>query len=663
MLMCRYFLLLFLLFGVALLADELPVAPNQYDEDGLRSGKWVERFDRYWKPVDHDLDCVYYREIEYEKGKPKGTVSDFYRNGTLRMKTKLESVNPDVLADTTVVVYHDNGTMQAKGAFKNGKQNGVWITWHPNGNKASEGFYIEGKLDGDWQKWYPNGTPEGKGAYRNNYADGKWTMWFPDGKKRSEGVIRFERKQGIWKEWDNRGNREEGEYENDIRTGYWTTWDSTGFMTSEGDYRQGNRDGKWRIYRPDGTTIHGQFSRNLREGGWLARNAGGKLIWVHEYRRGVPDGQWVDYDVDGSYYEGLMQHGLRQGIWRRYDSDGVIRRECGFLNGQEHGECVFYDAVGMLREVHRSRIWNPIDDFWYDEAQPVPDGVSIVYYPDGALLSTIDCAEGTAYYYLEDGTLRTKIEQDRIYRLEPDGSWYEGVIDHGVRDGICREYSDSTGVPCESLWLDGEQTGLCRYKYDDGSTESGILYRGVRTGWWISGLLMQKYKDGIANGEFRRYEEDGTLRERGTVLNALREGHWQVFDRLGAVVTEGDYTDGRKDGVWLETFSSGNYAVGTYVLGKMTGKWAYFDSNNRSIAEGLLQNGLRQGYWVERTPAGNILQGNYIDGLREGEWTLIDSAGRLYSKGSYRAGEKTGEWVLFDKSGVIMKRTNYGARQ
>ncbi len=660
-----------LLCTVFQLFAEIPDAPNKLDDSGKRTGRWVQMFDRYWKPVRHEEDCVFYRVLDYENGKPKGLVSDYYRNGTLRMKTRLESIDPDAFADTTVTLFHENGMKQAQGAFRGGKQNGVWITWHDNGNKSSEGFYIDGKLNGDWQKWYPDGTPEGKGAYKNNFADGKWIMWYPDGKKRSEGVIRLERKQGIWKEWDELGNRDEGEYDNDLRTGYWTEWDSTDFMVAEGDYLHGRRDGVWRLYQHDDTTIRGKYINDVREGNWMARDANGKLIWLHEYKRGVPRGQWVDYQSDGSYCEGIIWGGLRQGIWRWYNRNGILLKQCEFEEGQQVGESLIYDESGSLREVHHYRMWTPFDDIALQDDASILEGESSIYYPDSTLLCKIPyrngLKQGVSSYYLQDGTVRTEVEYDLgsvygyYYRLDDDSSWCEGKIYNSKRNGVWKEYDAIADSMLTALWLDDKQMGLSCYENADGSVETGVVYDSLRIGWWAfePQMIMQKYDTGKPDGEFLRFDKTRNLWEKGSIIHGLRVGHWQLLDETGAVVAEGDYKAGKKDGIWLETYVDNNYAVGMYVAGKKHGKWSYYSSANKPVAEGNLEHGLRQGFWIERTPDGNVLQGIYINGEREGEWSLIDSMGRLYAKGVYVDGKKTGEWVLFDKSGAVMKRIAY----
>ncbi len=643
----KFLFLLLALFSLYALYAELPGAPNQLDANGKRTGKWIHWFDRYWKPVKREEGCVYYRELEYEDGKPKGFVSDYYRSGSLRMRTRLESVDPDVFVDTMVVVYHENGEKQAQGAFKDGKQDGAWITWHPNGIMSSEGFYVDGKLNGAWKKWYPDGKPEGQGAYANNYADGKWIMWYPDGSKRSEGVIRFERKQGIWKEWDEQGVRFEGEYTNDLRTGYWTSWDSTDAMRSEGEYKQGKMEGKWRFYYSGGETVQGSFNNNLRIGNWSARGSDGKLDWLHGYKRGIPDGRWVDYFADGSWCEGDVRKGLREGKWTWFDEQGTLSRESHFTNGQEVGERLIYDGRGVLREVHRYRMYDPFEDFYLDEEQlPVEEGFSIVCRVDGSVCSRVTyrsgSRDGVAEFYSGDGRVRMTAQYDMgtlegsVFRQDQDGSYCLCTIENGRLNGLCESWDEETGIYTKGLYLNGEPKGLFFTTSDDGTSEYGIEYSGKRIGWWVSrcrgddNLYAQEYKNGSHSGNLRVFDAGQRLVMKGVIRDGNREGHWQFFDSQANIVSEGEYRSGLKDGVWLEQYPGGNYAVGSYDLGNREGVWRFFGCNNSPVAEGNIEAGLRQGRWTEWTPDGSKLQGDYVNGMRSGEWILFDKTGEIH---------------------------------
>ncbi len=60
---------------------------------------------------------------------------------------KLEVVDQQVEA----TYYHENGTIQQVGKFKDGKLEGKWISYSENGNVQTIAQYKEGLKNGKWQ--------------------------------------------------------------------------------------------------------------------------------------------------------------------------------------------------------------------------------------------------------------------------------------------------------------------------------------------------------------------------------------------------------------------------------------------------------------------------------------------------------------------------------
>jgi antitoxin component YwqK of YwqJK toxin-antitoxin module len=78
--------------------------------------------------------------------------------------------------------YWDNGDLESKGSYKNGKEEGYWETYHYNGQLESKGNYMDGVRDGYWEIYFDNGNLWYKGGYRDGLKDGIWESYWVDGK-------------------------------------------------------------------------------------------------------------------------------------------------------------------------------------------------------------------------------------------------------------------------------------------------------------------------------------------------------------------------------------------------------------------------------------------------------------------------------------------------
>ena len=82
-----------------------------------------------------------------------------------------------------------NGQLKAKGQFKNGKRDSLWISYYPNGNKQSENYYSNDLLSGNTVSYYENGKLRYVGFYLEGKKHGKWMLWDLEGKQK---VIQYE---------------------------------------------------------------------------------------------------------------------------------------------------------------------------------------------------------------------------------------------------------------------------------------------------------------------------------------------------------------------------------------------------------------------------------------------------------------------------------------
>ena len=72
-------------------------------------------------------------------------------------------------------------TGQSQGSYKNGKQEGAWISYHSNGQLFFKGNYKNGKREGPWVGYHENGQLSSKGDYKNGKKEGAWVSYTYDG--------------------------------------------------------------------------------------------------------------------------------------------------------------------------------------------------------------------------------------------------------------------------------------------------------------------------------------------------------------------------------------------------------------------------------------------------------------------------------------------------
>jgi len=73
------------------------------------------------------------------------------------------------------------------------------------------------------------------------------------------------------------------------------------------------------------------------------------------------------------------------------------------------------------------------------------------------------------------------------------------------------------------------------------------------------------------------------------------------------------------------------------------------------LLEGDYVDGLREGEWISHFPDGTIWSKGYFSkGKRTGKSWVYYPNGKLRMKGSYENGQKIGKWIVFDEEGIVI---------
>ena len=189
---------------------EIPVkGKGSRDERGRNQGLWKEFEDGKLRSI-----------VTYHNGIPIGPFVHFRRDGKISKKGT-QTKNG---FDGDYEEYHDDGTIDEKGVYKDGEKSGIWVEGSYYGSylmidydkspRELSGFTKEDKLrfvgDGEMARnwsypygkvlfFYPSGSVQAIGRFGKDLKKlGDWVFYFPNGKIKSEGKFIAGKRQGEW---------------------------------------------------------------------------------------------------------------------------------------------------------------------------------------------------------------------------------------------------------------------------------------------------------------------------------------------------------------------------------------------------------------------------------------------------------------------------------
>lgn len=211
--------------------------------------------------------------------------------------------------------------------------------------------------------------------------------------------------------------------------------------------------------------------------------------------------------------------------------------------------------------------------------------------------------------------------------------------------------------------------------------------QGRKQGHWIKKYPNQNimyegvFKDDHPVGEFRRYNEDksiksvliysedgknadatifhtnGNIFAQGKYLNQMKEGKWRFFSPTDSVylVCEEEYSKNIRNGKSVNFYPDGTVAERiNFVNNKRQGEWLQYYPDGKTFLKSYYKDGLLNGtmeVWFES----GILQvaGNYKNNMREGHWHFFDANGKLKYELDYVNGITKNRQMDIDVSNLI----------
>lgn len=175
-------------------------------------------------------------------------------------------------------------------------------------------------------------------------------------------------------------------------------------------------------------------------------------------------------------------------------------------------------------------------------------------------------------------------------------------------------------------------TTLLLFNFSKGSS-------GYKTFYYESGAILSEGEltDGKEIGEWKYYFENGKIQTIAHFTNGTEDGNWQWFAENGQLIREGNYQNGLHNGIWINYYENGNKSDSThYLQGRMDGESVTYYEN------GALSQ-----------------KGEYVRDRQEGEWQVFHENGNLRAKGNFQQGVMIGLWEFWSQDGMKTEELEY----
>ena len=170
---------------------------------------------------------------------------------------------------------------------------------------------------------------------------------------------------------------------------------------------------------------------------------------------------------------------------------------------------------------------------------------------------------------------------------------------------------------------------------------SDVPYKGIafemskNTG---NKVLECHYVNGVLNGKYMAWYEDGIRKIDGYYKDGKKDGNWTYYYENGQKKSAREYKGGKLDGEWIGYNENGQKkSEGRYEEGNKNGKWTYYNQDGNLEFDGIFQNG-------------EMWEGTFIDYYENGQ---------KKSEGNYNNGKKNGLWIEWNENNREKEEFNF----
>ncbi len=478
------------------------------------------------------------------------------------------------------------------------KSDGYNKLMYPNGKVASEGFTKDGKPDGFWKNYYESGTIKSAGNRKNFLLDGIWKFYNEDSTLSSEISYQTDKKNGLTWKYENGKLSDKTYYVENLKQGESLGFFETGQIKSKVNYLDDLKDGEGFEYEKDG-----------------------RIIALLKYNKDL----LVSRDEINRYNSNRN----KSGKWVEFHENGINKLVGGYVDGKKNGIFKEYDKNGKLIAIYKYE-----DDNLAESSKDVEVlDERKTYWPGARVKTTATYRDNKLQGYLkeynEDGTLIKTTKYDQGVLLA------EGIIDSLAREqGLWKYFFETGELKAQGKYLDGKKIEEWKYYFRNGQMEQ-------------SG----SYKKDIPSGKWTWYYENGKLHREEFYKNGTEDGSSVEYDRLGYLVANGKFVEGKRVGEWFY-YVGDHLEEGKYRDGNKDGMWnGYYDEEKKEKSfEGAFKDGAEDGIHTYYWPNGLVKEvRQYKVGVKTGKWIVNSEDGSQYLNSEYKDNE------LIKLNGVVIK--------
>jgi antitoxin component YwqK of YwqJK toxin-antitoxin module len=465
------------------------------------------------------------------------------------------------------------------------------VYYYEGGAKSSEGNLVNGQPNGFWKSYWRNGNLKTAGNRKNFTLDSIWVFYNEDGVKTSEITYQQGDKEGLTKSFSEGILIKTEPFEKNKINGLVSYYYPNGSLKKEIPYEKGKAIGTGFIYALSDKRITAILTY---KNGQLVRQQEINQIDQQNQKQGL----WIDfYPNRNAKVEGPYLNDLKNGYWKYYQANGNLIRVEKWIMG------VLQEGAKEAAKVEIRRTLNPntgklASKGAYRDGEPV--GVHRQYNNEGEVISSKIYEEGVVLY--------------------------EGVIDdRGRKQGPWKHFYPNGTLKAKGSYKDDLKIAEWKYFYPEAEKveQIGSYFRGEPDGEWLW------------------YFEDGSNWRVENFYQGKEEGKSIEYNDTGAVIAEGNYVDGFKEGFWFLQIND-HREEGTYFEGQRTGKWQSFYLNSDQLRfEGQYENGIKNGEFVFYYDNGQVKRrGYYLNNTRNALWEFFTENGERIITIEYQEGEE-----------------------
>lgn len=190
---------------------------------------------------------------------------------------------------------------------------------------------------------------------------------------------------------------------------------------------------------------------------------------------------------------------------------------------------------------------------------------------------------------------------------------------------------------------------------------------GLKQGFWKkyypNGTVQYtgNFVDNKPIGEFKRYNQDGTLKVSMIYRKNSNKVYSTFFYPDMKIHSEGIYIEKLKDSTW-NYYAIQGYKINevNYVNNKKHGTELKFYENGNISEKSEWAHGINHGLTMRYYESGKVwMRILYSNGIMDGEYNIYGLQENILIQGQYKNNKREGKWLYFKNNGHVKDELNY----